>query len=45
MTVNLNLLATLALATALFFVGQLIMARSATSQRYNIPVPIAREYL
>ena len=33
MTVNLNLLATLALATALFFVGQLIVARSTLLQR------------
>ena len=45
MTVNLNLLATLALATALFFVGQLIVARSALLQRYSIPVPVVGGFL
>jgi ESS family glutamate:Na+ symporter len=44
-TVNLNLLATLALATALFFVGQLIVARSALLQRYSIPVPVVGGFL
>jgi ESS family glutamate:Na+ symporter len=39
-TVELNLLATLALATALFFVGQLIVQRSRFLQRYSIPVPV-----
>jgi len=39
-TVELNLLATLALATALFFVGQLIVQRSIFLQRYSIPVPV-----
>ena len=45
MTINLNLLATLALATALFFVGQLIVARSAVLQRYSIPVPVVGGFL
>ena len=45
MTINLNLLATLALATALFFVGQLIVARSALLQRYSIPVPVVGGFL
>jgi ESS family glutamate:Na+ symporter len=39
-TVELNLLATLALATALFFIGQLIVQRSTFLQRYSIPVPV-----
>jgi glutamate:Na+ symporter, ESS family len=39
-TLDLNLLETLALATALFFVGQLIVARSSFLQRYSIPVPV-----
>jgi ESS family glutamate:Na+ symporter len=39
-TIGLNLLETLALATALFFVGQLIVRRSALLQRYSIPVPV-----
>ena len=39
-TIDLNLLETLALATALFFVGQLIVRRSAFLQRYSIPVPV-----
>jgi ESS family glutamate:Na+ symporter len=39
-TVELNLLATLALATALFFIGQFIVQRSAFLQRYSIPVPV-----
>ena len=37
---ELNLLATLALATALFFIGQFIVQRSAFLQRYSIPVPV-----
>jgi glutamate:Na+ symporter, ESS family len=40
MTLNLNLFATLAAATALFFVGQLIVRQSAVLQRYSIPVPV-----
>jgi glutamate:Na+ symporter, ESS family len=44
-TINLNLLATLALATALFFVGQLIVGRSALLQRYSIPVPVVGGFL
>jgi ESS family glutamate:Na+ symporter len=40
MTLNLNLFATLAAATALFFVGQLIVRQSALLQRYSIPVPV-----
>ena len=39
-TLDLDLLETLALATALFFVGQLIVTRSAFLQRYSIPVPV-----
>jgi glutamate:Na+ symporter, ESS family len=39
-TLNLNLFATLAAATALFFVGQLIVRQSAVLQRYSIPVPV-----
>ena len=39
-TIGLNLLETLALATALFFVGQLIVRSSALLQRYSIPVPV-----
>jgi ESS family glutamate:Na+ symporter len=44
-SLNLNLLATLVLATALFFVGQLIVARSAVLQRYSIPVPVVGGFL
>jgi len=40
MTLNLDLFATLAAATALFFVGQLIVRQSAVLQRYSIPVPV-----
>jgi ESS family glutamate:Na+ symporter len=40
MTLNLNLFATLAAATALFFVGQLIVRQSAVLQRFSIPVPV-----
>jgi ESS family glutamate:Na+ symporter len=39
-TLELNLLATLALATALFFIGQFIVQRSTFLQRYSIPVPV-----
>ena len=39
-TIGLNLPETLALATALFFVGQLIVQRSSFLQRYSIPVPV-----
>ena len=40
MTLALNLFGTLALATALFFVGQVLVQRSALLQRYSIPVPV-----
>jgi ESS family glutamate:Na+ symporter len=39
-TLSLNLLETLAVATALFFIGQLIVQRSEFLQRYSIPVPV-----
>ena len=39
-TFQLNLLETLALATALFFVGLVCVRRSALLQRYSIPVPV-----
>ena len=39
-TLEFNLLGTLALATALFFLGQFIVRRSAFLQRYSIPVPV-----
>jgi glutamate:Na+ symporter, ESS family len=39
-TLELNLLGTLALATALFFLGQFIVRRSAFLRRYSIPVPV-----
>lgn len=39
-TLELNLLGTLALATALYFLGQFIVRRSAFLQRYSIPVPV-----
>lgn len=39
-TLSLNLLETLAVATLLFFVGQLIVQRSGFLQRYSIPVPV-----
>jgi len=39
-TLELNLIGTLALATALFFVGQFLVRRSAFLQRYSIPVPV-----
>ncbi len=45
MTLNLNLFATLAAATALFFVGQLIVRQSALLQRYSIPVPVVGGFL
>jgi ESS family glutamate:Na+ symporter len=44
-TIDLNLLETLALATALFFVGQLVVARSGFLQRYSIPVPVVGGFL
>lgn len=40
MTLELDLLGTLALATVLFFIGQFIVRRSALLQRYSIPVPV-----
>jgi len=40
MNIGLDLFGTLALATALFFVGQLLVQRSAVLQRYSIPVPV-----
>ena len=39
-TLELNLLGTLALSTALYFLGQFIVRRSAFLQRYSIPVPV-----
>ena len=39
-TLELSLLGTLALTTALFFLGQFIVRRSAFLQRYSIPVPV-----
>lgn len=45
MTLNLNLFSTLALATALFFVGQLIVRQSTVLQRYSIPVPVVGGFL
>jgi ESS family glutamate:Na+ symporter len=39
-TLSLNLLETLAVATLLFFVGQLIVQRSEFLRRYSIPVPV-----
>ncbi len=45
MTLNLNLFATLALSTALFFVGQLIVRQSVLLQRYSIPVPVVGGFL
>lgn len=39
-TLELDLLGTLALATALYFLGQFIVRRSALLQRYSIPVPV-----
>ncbi len=39
-TLSLNLPGTLTVATLLYFVGQLIVRRSALLQRYSIPVPV-----
>jgi ESS family glutamate:Na+ symporter len=39
-TFDLNLLQTLVLATALFFIGHFIVRRSDALQRYSIPVPV-----
>ena len=39
-TIDLNLPETLALATALFFVGQFIVQRTSFLRRYSIPVPV-----
>jgi ESS family glutamate:Na+ symporter len=39
-TIALPLFWTLALTTALFFVGQVLVRRSALLQRYSIPVPV-----
>jgi ESS family glutamate:Na+ symporter len=39
-TFDLNLLQTLVLATALFFLGHFIVGRSEFLQRYSIPVPV-----
>ena len=44
-TFELDVNATLMLATALFFVGQLIVQRSAMLQRYSIPVPVVGGFL
>jgi ESS family glutamate:Na+ symporter len=40
MRVDLDLFGTLVLATALYFVGQVLVQRSAFLQRYSIPVPV-----
>ncbi len=40
MNIGLDLIGTLAVATALFFVGQVLVQRSALLQRYSIPVPV-----
>jgi ESS family glutamate:Na+ symporter len=45
LTLNLNLFATLALSTALFFVGQLIVRQSQLLQRFSIPVPVVGGFL
>jgi ESS family glutamate:Na+ symporter len=45
LNIQLDLLGTLALATALFFVGQLIVQRSDWLQRYSIPVPVVGGFL
>jgi ESS family glutamate:Na+ symporter len=39
-TVDLNLLQTLVLATALYFLGHFLVRRLALLQRYSIPVPV-----
>ena len=39
-TFDLNLLHTLVLATALFFIGHFLVGRSQFLQRYSIPVPV-----
>ncbi len=44
-TLDLNTLQTLALATALFFIGQMIVQRSSLLQRYSIPVPVVGGFL
>lgn len=44
-TIDLNLLETLAIATALFFVGQVVVGRSSFLQRYSIPVPVVGGFL
>ncbi|MDH4290906.1 MAG: sodium/glutamate symporter, partial [Aquincola sp.] len=44
-TIDLNLLETLALATALFFVGQFVVQRASILQRYSIPVPVVGGFL
>ena len=44
-TLSLNLFQTLALATALFFVGQVVVQRSTLLQRYSIPVPVVGGFL
>jgi len=44
-TFDLSTLQTLALATALFFIGQFIVQRSILLQRYSIPVPVVGGFL
>jgi ESS family glutamate:Na+ symporter len=44
-TFDLSTLQTLALATALFFIGQFVVQRSALLQRYSIPVPVVGGFL
>lgn len=44
-TFDLSTLQTLALATALFFIGQFVVQRSTLLQRYSIPVPVVGGFL
>lgn len=44
-TLDLNTLETLALATALFFMGQFVVQRFTLLQRYSIPVPVVGGFL
>jgi ESS family glutamate:Na+ symporter len=44
-TLDLNTLQTLALATALFFIGQFVVERFTLLQRYSIPIPVVGGFL
>jgi len=44
-TFDLGTLQTLALATALFFIGQFVVQRSTLLERYSIPVPVVGGFL